>query len=97
MSLYLFGQINCTHSIHEVHWVPIAGRFQGPDSRTRAQRALASSPWRPKQSVFCPVVSPYYNYNDYAAVAALAGASFQNVANMTRRPDRRVQRDLYVP
>ena len=28
----------------------------------------------------------YYYYNDYAAVAALAGASFENVANMTR-PD----------
>ena len=27
-----------------------------------------------------------YYYNDYAAVAALAGASFENVANMTR-PD----------
>ena len=28
----------------------------------------------------------YDYYNDYAADAALAGASFQNVANMTR-PD----------
>ena len=28
----------------------------------------------------------YYYYNDYAAVAALAGASFEIVANMTR-PD----------
>ena len=28
----------------------------------------------------------YSYYNDYAAVAALAGASFDNVANMTR-PD----------
>ena len=28
----------------------------------------------------------YYYYYDYAAVAALAGASFENVANMTR-PD----------
>ena len=26
----------------------------------------------------------YYYYNDYAEVAALAGASFENVANMTR-------------
>ena len=31
-------------------------------------------------------LSSYYNNNDYAAVAALAGASFENVANMTR-PD----------
>ena len=31
-------------------------------------------------------LSYYYYYNDYAAVAALAGASFENVANMTR-PD----------
>ena len=29
---------------------------------------------------------PYYYNNDYAAVAALAGASFEIVANMTR-PD----------
>ena len=34
----------------------------------------------------------YYYYNGYAAVAALAGASFEIVANMTR-PDR-VQCDL---
>ena len=34
----------------------------------------------------------YYYYNGYAAVAALAGASFENVANMTRP-----QCDLYIP
>ena len=31
-------------------------------------------------------LSYYYYYYNYAAVAALAGASFENVANMTR-PD----------
>ena len=37
-------------------------------------------------------LSSYYYNNDYAAVAALAGASFENVANMTR-----FQCDLYIP
>ena len=40
----------------------------------------------------------YYYYNGYAAVAALAGASFEIVANMTR-PLTRVQpvTSTYIP